>query len=212
MSYGSVSTPLNAADLLSIAFWKHLKNGIPAGDSLRRAKIHLAREMHKRQGYLDGEDQKTLISFVLYGDPLAQSTDHITGFKDLFSMKDGKSLVRPIGPPPNVKTVCDRAEAPGISDPIPEEVMTHVKRVVTQYLPGMQGAQMTMSHEHINCTCKGHNCPTGQFGPKSHPSIKPERRVVTLCKSIPIEKQLHSTYARITIDKNGKVVKLAVSR
>jgi len=212
MSYGSISTPLNAADLLGIAFWKNLKNSIPVGDALRRAKIHLAREMHKRQGYLDGEDQKTLISFVLYGDPLAQSTNHLPGFEFFNGPKRRKTILRPLGPPPKIKMVCDRAEVPGASDPIPDEVMTHIKRVVTQYLPGMQGAQVTMSHEHLDCACEGHNCPTRQLGPKAHPDVKPERRVVTLSKSISFEEHTHPAYARLTLDQSGKVVKVAVSR
>ena len=204
MSYGSISTPLNAADLLGVAFWRFLKEGIPTGEALRRAKIHLAREMHKRQGYLDGEDQKTLISFVLYGDPLAQPSDH-QEFR-------AKNVLRTLNPPPQVKTVCDRSESQDQTEPIPTEVMINVKRVVAQYLPGMQGAQVTMSHEHVDCNCDGHHCPTGQLGAKGRPDVQPDRRVVTLSKSIPIEQQTHQAYARLTFDKTGKVVKVAVSR
>jgi hypothetical protein len=101
---------------------------------------------------------------------------------------------------------------PGASEPIPEELMTHVKRVVTQYLPGMQGAQVSMSHEHCGCACQGHHCPTGQLGAKTRPNFTPERRVVTLSKSIPFEEHTHPQFARLTLDKTGKVVKLAVSR
>jgi len=207
MSYGSIGTPLNAADLLGESFWKLLKDGHPAGEALRRGKINLAREMHKRQGYLDGEDQKTLISFVLFGDPLALLSD--VGARNI---SRAKSVVRSISPPPQVKTVCDRVEAPGTSEPIPEEVMTNVKQVVAQYLPGMHGADVVMSHEHIDCNCEGHYCPTGQMGPKARPSVSAERRVVTLSKSIPVATKSHPTYARLTLNKEGKVVKLAVSR
>ena len=210
MSYGSISTPLNAADLLGTAFWENLKDGLSAGEALRRAKIQLAGEMHERQGYLDGEDQKTLISFVLYGDPLATTTE--SGIGDLIGQKREKTFVRTSEPMPEVKTVCDRSEVPGASEPIPEELMTHVKRVVTQYLPGMQGAQVSMSHEHCGCECQGHHCPTGQLGAKTRPSFTPDRRVVTLSKRIPFEEHTHPQYARLTLDKAGKVVKLAVSR
>ena len=41
-----------------------------------KAKIELVQEMNKRQGFLDGEDQKTLISFSLYGDPLSNISDY----------------------------------------------------------------------------------------------------------------------------------------
>ena len=182
--------------------------GLSTGEALRRAKIHLASEMHKRQGYLDGEDQKTLISFVLYGDPLAQPTS----LKNSNAHSQRKAVVRHLRPYPQVKTVCDRTDDPEASDPVPDEVMSHVKRVVAQYLPGMHGARVVMSHEHLECVSKGHNCPTAQLGSKAHPDVKLERRVVTLSKSIPFEQHTHPAYARLTLDKTGKVVKLAVSR
>ena len=194
-----------------VAFWKFIKDGSAAGEALQRAKIYLAREMHKRQGYLDGEDQKTLISFVLYGDPLAQPSAPSNQQKRN-SPKRSKTVLRPIRPPAQVKTICDRVEITGASDPIPEEVLTHVKRVVAQYLPGMQGAQVTLSHEHTDCDCEGHYCPTAQLGAKARPETPPNRRVVTLSKSIPSEKRSHPVFARLTLDQQGKVVKLAVSR
>ncbi len=64
-SYGAIDNELVAADLLGHSFWRFLKDGMPAGEALRQAKIFLASEMDRRQGYLDGLDQKTLISFVL---------------------------------------------------------------------------------------------------------------------------------------------------
>ena len=71
IAYGAVATPLVAADLLGNYFWQQMKGGRTAGEALMLAKIDMAREMIKRQGFLDAEDQKTLLSFVLYGDPLA---------------------------------------------------------------------------------------------------------------------------------------------
>ena len=208
VAYGSVTTPLNAADLLGKAFWEALQSGYPAGEALRRAKIHLASEMHNRQGYLDGEDQKTLISFVLYGDPLAYAQDN-SGFKNRKSRKD---ITRYTTPPLNVKTICDRADNPGSSEPIPAEVMKHVKQVVKLYLPGMKGAHLALSHEHAGCCCEGHTCPSGQLGEKSRPNAEPQRSVVVLSKEIRHANRLHPAYARLTMDAQGKVVKLAVSR
>jgi hypothetical protein len=206
ISYGSIAPPLNAADLLGKSFWKFLKDGHVAGEALRRAKIHLAREMHNRQGYLDGEDQKTLISFVLYGDPLAKFEVPINPLKN-----HHKAVVFP---EPNimVKTICDRADIPGSTEPIPNEVMSKVKNVVEQYLPGMRGAKMSLSFEHADCNCTGHHCPTGQLGIKTRTDQLPERQVVTLSKSIRQSRYSHAAYARLTLNKEGKVVKLAVSR
>jgi hypothetical protein len=202
-AYGSISAPLAAADLLGYAFWTYLSDGYSSGEALRRAKIHLAREMHRRQGYLDGEDQKTLISFVLYGDPLAQA---------LSNGKQGKTAYRTLKPPSQVKTVCDRSEEIVDSQPLAPEVMDYVKHVVSQYLPGMADANLALTQEHSTCHSEAHSCPTGQMGSKAAPSQAPDRRVVTLSKQVQKGSGLHRHYARLTLDSQGKLVKLVVSR
>jgi hypothetical protein len=202
-AYGSISTPLAAADLLGYAFWTHLSEGYPAGEALRRAKIQMAREMHRRQGYLDGEDQKTLISFVLYGDPLTQT---------LPAGKQPKSAFRTLKPPAQVKTVCDRSEESVDTQPLGPEVMDYVKHVVSQYLPGMADAKLALTQEHATCQGEAHSCPTAQIGSKGAPSQLPQRKVVTLSKQVQRGSGLHQHYARLTLDSQGKLVKLVVSR
>ncbi len=205
-SYGSVNTPLTAADYLGHSFWNYLRQGSPAGEALRRAKIDLAREMHHRQGYLDGEDQKTLISFVLFGDPLAQP---------LGVGHEAKSILRPIRPPRGIKTVCDRCREEDNSQPVPADVLAYVKNVVEQYLPGMQGAMVKLSYEHPECDAGDHLCPTAQLGAKS-PDLtlaqRPKRRVVVLSKEVANATHTHRHYARLTLDEQNQLVKLVVSR
>jgi hypothetical protein len=221
-AYGSIAAPLIAADLLGHAFWKFLREGLPAGEALRRAKIYLAREMHRRQGYLDGEDQKTLISFILYGDPLARISD---------IAPRSKSVLRTLKPPKVVKTVCDRStgqepvEGSPAAPPIPAEMLAHVKQVVEQYLPGMLDAQLSFNREYAGCQGIGHSCPTSHLGSKSQPETAPERSVVVLSKHVlesgsaagepgeaTDETRVHHHYARLTFDARGEVVKVAVSR
>ena len=202
-AYGSVNTPLIAADFLGQSFWSYLRKGLPAGEALRRAKISLAHEMHQRQGYLDGEDQKTLISFVLYGDPLALALGLDAG---------PKAVLRPLKPPHMVHTVCDRARPGESSENLPPETLAHVKRVVEQYLPGMADAQVTINLEHSDCDHAGHECPTAQFGGKAAPRRQPERRLVILSKQVTGAVHLHRHYARLTLDSENRLVKLAVSR
>jgi hypothetical protein len=202
-AYGAVDAPLAAADLLGYCFWIYLTEGLPSGEALRRAKIRLAREMHRRQGYLDGEDQKTLISFVLYGDPLVQTPR---------KGKRPKNVLRPIKPPNNVKLVCDRQEGPPDTRPVPMEVVHYVKHIVEQYLPGMEGAELSLSQEHSQCEGEGHLCPSAQFGSKSSPAVKPRRQVVTLRKQIQKSNAVHKHFARLTLDSKGALVKLVVSR
>lgn len=69
MAYGSLAPPLSGADLLGRYVWEGILSGLPIGCALRRARSAFIRDAAEGQGYLDGEDQKTLLSFVLYGDP-----------------------------------------------------------------------------------------------------------------------------------------------
>jgi hypothetical protein len=204
-AYGSIASPLIAADLLGHAFWRFLLQGYVAGESLRLAKIFLAEEMDRRQGYLDGEDQKTLISFVLYGDPLALGVE---------KARVRKTVHRSVNPPAEVKTVCDRSwdDELGETEEPPAEVVAHVKRVVEQYLPGMSEAEILYAHEHPQCSGGSHACPTSEMKGRPRIDSNPARRVVTLSKQVQSELKNHPQYARLTLDQNGKVVKLAVSR
>ena len=219
-SYGSISTPLIAADLLGHAFWKFLREGLPAGEALRQSKIHLAKEMHQRQGFLDGEDQKTLISFILIGDPLAQiSRSHSLS----------KTVIRSMQPPAEVKTVCDRSGQCHLESdstqhslqndpPLPSKTLAQVKSIVEQYLPGMADANVHCTQAHADCSGENHTCPTSLSNKKSSLPGFGERNVVTLSKHV--EKSLspsgethtHRHYARLTIDGSGKLIKMVVSR
>lgn len=219
-SYGSITTPLIAADLLGHAFWKFLRDGLPAGEALRRAKIYLAQEMHRRQGYLDGEDQKTLISFLLLGDPLA----HIS-----LNSADAKMIMRSINAPANISTVCDRhgncsseVSMPPhpLQDnpPIPSKTLAQVKAIVEEYLPGMKDADITFSRSHATCAGNGHTCPTSTRGTASKAGRSAEHNVITLSKHVKKslspsgEVQTHHHFVRLKIDDRGKVIKMCVSR
>ena len=69
IAYGSPGENLTEADLLAYLFFTRLAAGETAGCALREAKIDFAAEMLDRQGYLDGDDRKTLLEFNLFGDP-----------------------------------------------------------------------------------------------------------------------------------------------
>jgi hypothetical protein len=209
ISYGSITTPLSAADLLGRVFWNLLKDGFTAGESLRRAKIHLTREMHRRQGFLDAEDQKTLISFVLYGDPLAQP---------FHTKHNPKSTPRLSDVPVQVPTVCEHSSNNEQLTPVSAEVIAHLKSIVAQYLPGMSDAKVSLTHEHQACSslCKncgsGNRCMLSQANSKNQSTVKSQRRVVTLSKNFEQAQHIHKQYARLTLDERGKLVKLVVSR
>jgi len=218
ISYGSISPPLIAADLLGHTFWKYLRDGQSTGEAFRRAKIQMAREMLRRQGYLDGEDQKTLISFVLYGDPLSQFAVY---------EQHSKSVYRPLIRASRMRTICDRAsgECRVVSDDqsIPTDMMAQVKHVVEQYLPGMKDAQVSYNNVVAECAKSCSNCLSGQVQDKKKNIKRNGRKVITLSKNVPAISGdhtprindnilIHRHYARLTLDQYGKLVKLSVSR
>jgi hypothetical protein len=205
-AYGSVSAPLIAADLLAANFWKFISQGFTSGIALQKAKIQLAREMNARQGYLDGEDQKTLISFLHFGDPLASPATA--------ERRESKSPADTRHVPAEVKTVSDRSS---LTTDIPSETLMHVKHVVKRYLPGMEDAEMILSTEKKDLNWSELPGGPGHIeGKQVHSETLAQRQVVTLSKKLEIPqnggKTVHRHYARVTFDRSGKMVKLAVSR
>lgn len=205
-AYGSVSAPLIAADLLASHYWKFINQGFTSGIALQKAKIQLAREMNARQGYLDGEDQKTLISFQHFGDPLASP--------ETAERRESKSAGDSRHIPAEVKTVSDRSN---LTTDIPSATLIHVKHVVKRYLPGMEDAEMVLSTEGGVSSRRGRDGGIESFaGKQVHTENLGHRQVVTLSKKLEIPqnggKTIHRHYARVTFDKTGKMVKLAVSK
>lgn len=69
MSYGALAYPVSGADLLVKSFLQLVATGVPLGEALLMARLTFARTMMDTQGFLDAEDQKTLLAFVLLGNP-----------------------------------------------------------------------------------------------------------------------------------------------
>jgi hypothetical protein len=202
ISYGSVTRPLIAADLLAQGFLEQLKGGQTVGNALRRSKINLAREMSTRQGYLDGEDQKTLLSFILYGDPLATLEKNSSVSKVIL-----RSRFHPV-----LKTVTDRRDESMSADQLPPIMMAQVKEIVNQYLPGLRDAELSLNLQ--SCTCKNEStqCTGCKISAKGPAFRNQKRVVVTLAKEFRGYKGMHHLYARMTLDPNGKVLKVSSSR
>ena len=198
IAYGSVTLPLIAADYLANQFYEKVLQGQAAGYALMQAKLSLAEEMTKLQGFLDGEDQKTILSFVLFGDPLA--------------VHDGlQAIPKPISRAkahPSVRTLSDSDMESSIDNKdVPADVNKQVKKMVEKYLPGLHNAQM-----HINKSV-GQSDESINDSAKSRKSANGERYVVTLQKSFNVNEQVqHHHFARMTFNKKGKLVKFTTSR
>ncbi len=201
IAYGSVDKPLIGADLLAHDFWTYVQQSVSVGYALMRAKLNLATHMTQTQGYLDGEDQKTILSFVLYGDPLAtrDSLKHIA-----------KPLLRPAANPA-LKTISDSREELIVSpDEMPQEIVMNVKKVISSYLPGLDSATMTINPQLTNFSLD----PNAVKTRKAHKNFiqGSERYVVTLKKSVEIKQANYDQFARVTFDQKGAMIKLSISR
>jgi hypothetical protein len=192
-AYGSVMPPLIAADFLAERFWRLILEGQAAGYALMQAKLGLVEEMTRIQGFLDGEDQKTILSFILLGDPLAVFDGLNIMPKPLFREKSH----------PTVKTISDSdMKSENGSGEMPLNVSEQVEKIVKNYLPGLQNAQMKMS--------KSFNAPDS---PNRAAANDSQRYIVTLQKSIDLNHHTaHHHYARITFNDKGKLVKFTTSR
>lgn len=69
VAYGALVPPVSEADLIALHFFRNLHNGMTYGKALVNARAQLAALAVSRQGYLDEDDRKTLLEFVLFGDP-----------------------------------------------------------------------------------------------------------------------------------------------
>lgn len=200
-AYGSVTTPLIAADLLGESFWKFVRKSLPVGEALRRAKLELIQEMDRRQGYLDGEDQKTIIAFVLYGDPL---------FNPIRAQRHAKEILRPLEKP-EIRVACEKSSSE-VEQPVADQTIRIVKRMVTKYLPGMQEAEISINQLKGVCAEGDHNCPTSQLHLQQKSMLERDKKVVMISKSIQNHQHIHHQFARMTIDSQGRVLKISVSR
>jgi len=202
ISYGSVTTPLVGADLLGFYFWSALKDGYSVGDALLQAKVSMVREMNNRQGYLDGEDQKTLISFVLYGDPLLYFDTRQTASK-----RAVRYNVHPI-----VKTVSDNVSIEDETKAINQDWLKSAKQAVAPYLPGLDRADISVNQQQFEVEGKIHRGGVAFLGRKTAQKRMADRTVVIFRRQVKMGEHEHTHYARVTMNNDGKMMKMVFSR
>jgi hypothetical protein len=200
ISYGSIAPPLVGADLVSRHFWEGVQTGLTVGDALKVAKINLAKELQGRQGYLDGEDQKTLISFVLYGDPSLSVAQPGQTLRDQTGAK--------IACPP---LICQKKRT-FQKGHVSEEVIATIKRQVETDLPYMaqakvRGAPLAVCNGNCDHRC-GLSCSTIK-ATKNHAG----KWAFILEKDIPSEDhRYHHQVIKITTNESGHIIKMAMSK
>lgn len=199
VAYGSVAPPLLGADLLGKYFWEGLRARLCVGEALKYAKVNLVKQMQDVQGYLDEEDQKTLLSFVLYGDPSLPATAFWGG-------KAGRAVGKALCPP----LIC-RRKARHQKSAVSEELVAAVKSRVEASLPHMAQARVRASPLAI---CGG-DC--GRRCALAHGDAKTARKhqgnwTFTLEKDIVNGEGTHRQVVKATVDGQGHILKMAVSK
>ena len=199
IAYGSVFTPLIGADLLAFIFWKYIKDGYSFGSALRQSKIALIKVMMQRQGYLDGEDQKTVLSFNLFGDPLGCLEEIVfLGRESDNGIKESE-----------LNLITDADGILGSQTFAQHSLSKDVREVLDSYIPGLESAKMHVRKQKIQLGKMLNDDPGQQIG--SNLELKNFTQIVYE-KTISVNKNDHHQFARVTVDEMGKVVKLAISR
>ena len=170
---------------------KNLSEGLAIGNAFIKAKVDFVREMNRRQGYLDGEDQKTLISFILYGDPLIAYDPYQGAAKNL-----GREAAAPV-----VKTICDRTTYDEKSATVTPKMVSTAKDLVKDYLPGIEYAEVRIQNQQARMVSGGGKSVS-----------QPKRVVVSFSKQVNQSDKIHKHFAKVTLDQQGQVLKVAVSR
>ncbi len=207
VSYGSIAPPLLGADLIGRYFWEGLRARLTIGDALRHAKVTMANEMQERQGYLDDEDQKALISFVLYGDP-ALSISSVPG-------SGGTRASEDFFCPPIICSRRSEVERGMASD----ELVASVKARIETSFPHMRQASVRSKRIAICTGTDARSCSlvNGQelSGSPGSKGLHPGGRgwALTLQKDISIRGDgAHHQVVKVVVDENGHICKMVVSK
>jgi len=214
VAYGGLDDPLVAADLLARHFWEEVLAGATAGDALARAKWRLVGDALTRQGYLDAEDEKAVRNFVLYGDPSLVHQPAPRGAEDAAGGVLGADAGEWAGSGAAVGTLPAQPSArDGAATAASSELIAFVQKTVARRLPGFTAA----------------DAQVGRVGPARSPAAKSSAAagtraaardepddgllVVTLTRPVTVcEGPICREVVRVTVDRDGRIRKLAVTR
>ncbi|MBN1890469.1 MAG: tetratricopeptide repeat protein [Thermoflexales bacterium] len=206
VAYGGLSVPLVGVDLLGQLFWQHMVSGYSSGEALRQAKLGFASQVQRRQGYLDGEDQKTLTSFILLGDPLLTPLPLQTSAPAYWEAHSGRRKTAAAAE----ALVLGRGTCRQADTDVPCEQLERVQAFVAHTLPEMADASVHFSHPG---TCQraglGGSCKASK---RAVSSQLDSPLLVSLSKTLPYDGRQGVQVVRVTVDSEGKILKLAVSK
>ncbi len=199
ISYGVSAPPLTDADLLGLFFWQHLLRGETLGNALLQAKIDFTREVYRRQGFLDGDDMKTLLEFVLYGDPLIS-----VGARPL--PIEAHSVAEQVPAPP---VLCGRHAKAVALHQLSGDLVARVRRSLSWL---QQGETVKSVEVTLRSGCPSGSC-NGRCRDDEQVSPGPEALVFSTYRQVETEDGTTiPQWARVVVDPRGRIVKMAITR
>jgi hypothetical protein len=198
--YGSNLLPLAAADRLGSLFWSEVRAGLTVGVALRKARRDYVSRTTAEQGYLDGDDQKTLLQFVMLGDPLLAVFEE----KSAAVASEVTTVVSTVGQECNHGST---GRPTGSVDP--RLIRDAVKVLVLRYPEAVEGAVRIRRRSDCDGSC----------GQSMHREVDETANGQVGVTSITARTELSASdgsrlirFARATLGADGRIVKTLVSR
>lgn len=205
--FGALAPPLMGADLLARYFWEALGDGHRTGVALTRAKNRFVRDILALQGYLDPEDQKTLLGFHLFGDPSLLPIQPIqTRERSVHDLLEGS--VQPTAH-------CQLRSVQQPLSRIPLDVQRCALEYASSHLPHMEEASLVVARpilcdEECQAGCSG---AAGDKHRMMHPGRVGLNYIFTLSQTTAdSEGKPVKSIAKITVSPRGEVLKALLSR
>lgn len=201
LAYGGARSTLVGADLLARLFWTNLRDGDRIGVALQRARRQYVHHVVEQQGYLDGDDQKTLLEFVLYGDPLMPV---FTVDEEIVDDVDGA-----VAPP--LPLICNQTSPEAAARPTAPRLLRSAIQHVVSACPELAGGTVRIHRRHAclgRCEHDGHTSSAGAAQYEGTGIIvATSRKEMATSDGSQLVK-----IARATLSESGDLVKFVVSR
>lgn len=161
-AYGSAQTPLLGADLLFERLTHHMAHGLPVGLALHFARLEFAQTMYDRQGFLDDVDMKTLIEFILLGDPWVALKGNQAHASIKHSTESGSMQLMAVSRVPKVLRHMILQE----SD-IPADMLSRAKATLQKFVDPKSAQLSIVATTNPRYQAKGITVPDVRFSMKS---------------------------------------------
>jgi hypothetical protein len=190
VAYGAPEPPLACADILAKHFFIGVKRGLSSGQALVEAKREFAWEVMSKMGFLAADDQKTLHSFVLFGDP---SLHPVVGAVNTKGMSPSHHA--------NVTPSVQEEEQVEL-EKVPEAVKQSSRAYVSRRMPELRKKTPKVAFGLNPAT----HSSRGRMGPDSY--------IMAYDYNVPLEGGTMNVHlsARVLLAPNGKLIKVAVSK